>query len=295
MQLLTIHKRSKIAGDSLVQQIKLFNSYISPIFPTDKSLGGIGSMEMSSRNDDFKIMKRNIMREFCCESNQISQNIKVVSISAAEAIGEIAEAVPEIGIGEIPCLNKSDVYIHRFVDDVNNVPLNYLKMVSFVKATPTADWAERHFIGTIAEQRFKYSMTVKRQNNLLDVSLAFREPSIAQLPYVSLTIDPKKGIINSTVPNILELTEQPSSHLDPISAMVHLAHYTFAEAEYDKKCLFIALGFTALSCAPTLLAGGPAGLAFFMICAGPAAVAALVGCKSVKSRSLSDLISNEKS
>lgn len=217
------------------------------------------------------------MDMFCCETVEQVRDIKTVTTPAADLMMQLAEVTSMDR--EVNSLKEADVQIHRLVGTVNDIPLDHLQIISFTKREATTEWAERDFAGAIAHERIQYSVSAKRSGKQVEISYAFTEPKIPKLPYLSLTLDTEKMFITATHPDILDLPQQAFTPLDPVSTMVFLT--SGRPHEYDLKCLFIVLGFTALSCGPLLAVPG-AGVAAFLICAGPATAAALVGCKKPK-------------
>ncbi|TQV87306.1 hypothetical protein [Aliikangiella coralliicola] len=216
------------------------------------------------------------MESSCCNTKTVMPEVKTVSIPVKDIMQDLSADLPNFSWGGNTVFEDTDPVIHRLVGNVNNVPFEHFKMISFRENAMTEEWDERKFIGKISNEPFDYTLSVKKHDSLFDISATIREPAIPDMPNISITLDPQSGKVISTCPNILDLPEDNDSFLDPVSTMVFLA--SNRQQEYNKTCLITVLGFTFLSCGPLLLAPG-VGTAAFVLCAGPALAAAVIGCK----------------
>jgi hypothetical protein len=190
-------------------------------------------------------------------------------MSVGEALRDISASLPTMGIGENSSLERSDVHIHRLVGNINELPLDQAKILSYVTSPATPDWAERHFVGTVLDNRYEYSLTAKQREHLIDVDVILRQPETSDLPPFTVTFDPRTGIVASTRPNILEFPGNPSFTRDPVSTSLLAAN----GALIDTKTCALVIAFILASCAPAVVF--PPAL---IICAGPALAATFYAC-----------------
>ena len=221
------------------------------------------------------------METLCCGSQFKLPNVKTVSIPASDIMGELAATLPDFSWGNQMNFGDKDPVVHRLIGDVNGASFDHFKMVSFSENASTEDWSERKFVGQINQEMFDYTIAVKRHGNQVEISATIRQPEIPDTPNISFTLDLAKNAIVKSCPNILEIPDEDVAKLDPISTMVFLA--SNEKQEYNKACLFATLGLTFLSCGGLLIAPG-VGVAAFLLCAGPATAAAIIGCKKKVSK-----------
>ena len=210
-----------------------------------------------------------------CSKSSAMPDVKAVSVSASAALRQVSQAFPALGIGgEMRALTDADVQIHRLVGMANGLPMDHTSLVSMANTPATPEWAERHFMGTLAAERFDFTTTVKVHDlNTLELSFSIVSPQVDALPGVSLTLDVQKRLVTKTIPDIRTFSDDAISDLDPVSRMLFIS--SDDKQCFSRKCLILCLGLTALAALPCL-AGGPA---VYAICVGPAAAACLIGCK----------------
>lgn len=211
----------------------------------------------------------------CGSSSFNVPDVKVVSVPVSASLQQISQSFPMLGIGgEMRGLTDADVQLHRLVGMANGVPMDHTAVVSMAKTPPTPEWAERHFMGTLAAERFDYTTTVKvHGRSTIEVSFSIASPPIDDLPGVSLTLDTQKRLVTKTIPDIRTIPDVAVSDLDPVSRMLFIS--SDDKQCFSRTCLILCLGLTALAALPCL-AGGPA---LYAVCVGPAAAACIIGCK----------------
>lgn len=219
------------------------------------------------------------MSKLCCDnlSNSL-KNIKVVSIPVKNALTHAADALPFTGIDKaISETTWNDLQLHRLIGTFNEIPLESAEIASAAKAPPTSNWAERQITVAFGNTRFSYNVSVKVKGDDVEFRVIFEDPQIPGLRELCIVLDPQRGLVKSTFPQIREVAGEPFAAFSPIAQM-DVLYNPVRDCTWDLKCVATLIGIASLVCLP-LLAGGPGGLVAFLICVGiGGATPALLAC-----------------